>query len=132
MLLSSSFYVSALRDFQCVERVVGVLLAQLRCELIQVFLRFLLTVEECFGEICPWWPRIRPRMVTVFTCFLERFGLLESALGGVVKKPSRLLRLPGNFDRRQASPLLEYPASMASNAAFPFILDAACSVSVFL
>ena len=49
VLVPCSFYFSALCISNFLEGVV--LLAQLRCELVQVLLRLLLTVEECFEEI---------------------------------------------------------------------------------
>ena len=52
LFLPSVFSALCVFFFQLCGAGSGVLLAQLRCELVQVLLRFLLTVEEGFEDIC--------------------------------------------------------------------------------
>ena len=52
VLVSSSFNFCEVCDFPTCGASRCVLLAQLRCELVQVLLRFLLTVKEYLEEIC--------------------------------------------------------------------------------
>ena len=84
----------------------GVLLAQRGCELVQVLLRFLWTVEECFEEVSLRGHQgFRPHGHGL-DVFPECCVLFKSVLDGVVENRDGLLLHPGIFDCRQASPLL--------------------------
>ena len=81
----------------------GVLLAQLRCELVQVFLCFFLAIEKRLEEVCLRGREgVRPHGHGL-DVFLERFVFCKSVFDGAVEDSLGFCGLLTIFARKKAS-----------------------------